>query len=631
MTPRQSQIVLVLLAAVYMAALVLLAPRLDLIGDDSLAADVQLVAAGLVFAPPALLALWAMLGRQRAAVRLPLAGWMFAALFLAAAYGEIRNYGHGYSGFVLLAGVAWLAASVGLLLSVRLLRAVRGWRLERAADSRPEPTTTGDGRTQQRQFTLRTLLAWTFAIALLCAGARRLAPYSAYDLDASPIDLMAAESLEGAIIGLLVALAGLPVLSVAFILLADGRRLVLRTILAVITVAGIAAAKTIFERMNDDEMMGRLVLMCEAGVVAAAFFAVSIMRACGFRLVRRPRRGVVSDAPPAGPLRRGRLVYASALLGMAATILSVYAPERFEIWRRGDETQRWASLGWQVGFDDAGRITTATSNAEHDLSGSEFQLAELHDLTSLDFAHALLTDVQFAQYRLQNPALASLQSLNLNGTHVGDATAGELAKFPELTDLNLSGTNVTDGGLAGLAPLKKLTALNLSGTDISDDGLSAIARLRGLRLVNLALTAVSAAGAKQLQASLPGATITYGASDAVLKDMSTRRISMGGGMMAFAAAPTMRKHLHLRGSFVEYRAAGQRPAATAVTDAGLALLTGQTILEELDLRESAVTDAGLTALTKLKSLKRLDLRGTGVTEQGCAQFAKALPDCEIVR
>ena len=630
MTPRQSQIVLVLLAAVYLAALVLLAPRLELIGDESLAADVQLAAAGLVFAPPALLALWAMLGRQRAAVRLPLAGWMFAAFFLAAAYGEIRNYGHGYSGFILLAGVAWLVASAGLLLSVRLLRAVRGWRLERAADSRPEPTTTGDGRTQQRQFTLRTLLAWTFAIALLCAGARRLAPYSSY-LDASPIELLAAESLEGAIIGLLVALAGIPVLSVAFILLADGRRLVLRTILAVITVAGIAAAKTIFERMNDDEMMGRLVLMCEAGVVAAALFAVSIMRACGLRLVRRPRRGVVSDLPPAVPFRRGRLVYASALLGTAATILSVYAPARFEIWRRGDETQRWASLGWQVGFDDDGRITAATSNAEHDLSGSEFQLAELHDLTSLDFTHALLTDVQFAQFRLQNPALASLQSLNLNGTHVGDATAGELAKFPKLTDLNLSGTNVTDGGVASLAPLKKLTALNLSGTDISDDGLSAIAQLPGLQVVNLALTAVSAAGAKQLQASLPGATITYGASDAVLKDMSTRRITMGGGMMAIAAAPTMWKHLHLRGNFVEYRAAGQRPAATAVTDAGLALLTSQSILEELDLRESAVTDAGLTALTKLKSLKRLDLRGTGVTEQGCAQFAKALPDCEIVR
>lgn len=633
MTPRQSQIVLVSLAVLYIAALVLLAPQFEWIGDDSLAADAQLAAGGLVFAPPALLALWAILGRQQASVRLPLACWMFAAMFIAAAYGEVRNYGHGNGDFVLLAGVGWLTASALLLLALRMHRAVRGWRLERTADGQPERATAGDGGTKQRQFSVRTLLAWTFAIALLCAGARRLAPYDSYDISASPIDLLAAGSFEGVLIGLLGALAGLPVLSVAWVLLADGRRLALRSVLAVITVAGIAAGKAIFEWL-DDATMGRLVLMGEAGVVAAALFAVSVLRACGFRLVRRPRRAAVNNAPLESPSQRGRLVYAWGLLAVAATLLSAYAPARFEIWRRGDETQRWASMGWAVSFDDAGRITTATSDFDRDLSGSEFQVAELHDLASLDFTHSLLTDVQFAQYRLQNRALANLQALNLNGTQVGDAAVGELAQFPELTDLNLSGTNLTDAGLAGLAPLKKLTALNLSLTDISDEGLCAIKQLRGLRSINLALTAVSEAGATKLQENLPGVTIVYGASDAVLKRMAVtmRSLQVGVGR-SLAATMTMWKRLHLRGKFSD---AGIRPSdavagPSAVTDAGLVLLSGQTILEELDLRDSAVTDAGLTALTKLPSLKRLDVRGTSVTERGCTHFAKALPDCEIVR
>jgi hypothetical protein len=68
-----------------------------------------------------------------------------------------------------------------------------------------------------------------------------------------------------------------------------------------------------------------------------------------------------------------------------------------------------------------------------------------------------------------------------------------------------------------------------------------------------------------------------------------------------------------------------------VINAGLALLTGQTAMEEIDLRDSAVTDAGLKSLAKLTKLKRLALRGTQVTEHGCQRLAKTLSTCEILR
>ncbi|MGH7138060.1 MAG: hypothetical protein ACREHD_20100, partial [Pirellulales bacterium] len=95
----------------------------------------------------------------------------------------------------------------------------------------------------------------------------------------------------------------------------------------------------------------------------------------------------------------------------------------------------------------------------------------------------------------------------------------------------------------------------------------------------------------------------------------------------------MLKHLHARGNHLTEPPAEiavvEQP--NAVTDDGLALLVGQTAMEDLDLRDSAVTDAGLKSLAKLSSLKRLDLRGTRVTEDGCRRLAKTLTNCDILR
>lgn len=95
----------------------------------------------------------------------------------------------------------------------------------------------------------------------------------------------------------------------------------------------------------------------------------------------------------------------------------------------------------------------------------------------------------------------------------------------------------------------------------------------------------------------------------------------------------MLKRLHARGNHLmeprETSALVEKP--DTVTDEGLALLSGQTTMEELDLRDSAVTDAGLKSLAKLSSLKHLDLRGTHVTEDGCRRLAKTLTNCQILR
>jgi hypothetical protein len=174
------------------------------------------------------------------------------------------------------------------------------------------------------------------------------------------------------------------------------------------------------------------------------------------------------------------------------------------------------------------------------------------------------------------------------------------------------------------------------GGSNDDSAVAPLSRLSQLQSLDLQLTAVTENGVRRLQEALPNATIMYGASDASLKQYltATIRFPKGPGSIGVSVAP-MPKQLHARGHFgVALPPTIRNVAApsTAVTDIGLAtIISSQTELEELDLRDSEVTDFGLALLIKLTKLKRLDLRGTQVTEAGCDQLAKTLIGCEILR
>ncbi|HWB12866.1 MAG TPA: hypothetical protein VG826_26810 [Pirellulales bacterium] len=628
MTKRQATTILTLLVVLYAAGLVLLAPRFDLLDFSSGAHWQTAVAVGGLVASPAFLAIWAVHGRQRTTVRVPLTFWLLAIFYLATLYGEVRYFGTGDVRFTFLSVAGWFTMYAAFLLPLRVLRAVRGWRLERLGNG---STQSADDE-RQRQFTIRTLLGWTAAVAALCAGLRWPAQYEAFDVyefSANPL----AELVEGVIVGLVFSLASLPALSAAWLVLAEGRRIVLRAVLIVITGAGIAGGINAFRSLLDEGDAEFLVLALgiEAGVLTAGLSTALLVRACGYRLVR-PSKDVQASAvgPSNVPVPPRRFALACASLAAASVALVCCTPGRFELWRRADEEQAWAEKGWDASFDDNGRVTGLVRLSGPDLSGSEFDLAGLSDLESLGFSHSLITDVQLAQYPIQNPGLARLTSLDLADTPISDFGLAQLALFPGLTHLNLSHTNITDTGIAHLAVLKHLTRLELAVTDVSDEAIESLSRLGQLQSLDLQLTAVSEEGARRLQESLPKATITYGASDASLKEalrktIRTRR-SIGTGVVR-----NQQKRLHARGRFGSTASGTATTPATRLTDAGLALLSGQTALEELDLRESGVTDAGLTALVKLTSLKRLDLRGVQVTDAGCQKLAKALTNCEIVR
>lgn len=710
MNRRQRIVSLGLLAGLYLSALVLLAPDFDSFPTETASDSLLMFSAGLLFASPPLLAIWMVHAETRAAKRLLVTTWLYGAFFLAAAYGQVRNYGCGDLGIVVIAAVGWAVPYIAVLVALSLLRTMRGWRLgaclrDEGAIGANDPSLSAGPK--EKQFTIRTLLLWTTAAAALCAGVRWLAPYGTFETEwLADTATLAGALFQGILMGLLITLAGLPVLGIAWVVLADGRRPILRSTLVALTIGGIVGGAGLFGRMFDDENfdVGNFATLVELGVVAAGLFAVSVMRLCGYRLLRPTRpASAIRLHQATRPQRRFGIAWAA--FTTVALLLAGYAPFRLETWRRADEAQRWIKLGWNVDFDDGGRIVGLTRMPNQDLAGSEFSVSELVHLRSLDFSHSNLTDIQLLQYPIQCPAMACLESLNLDGTWIGDNFLSHIGQFPHLKELlvpgtkvtdsgishltvlsglkrldvsdtavalkkppslphleslNLAGTeirdaelanlanfsglktlelartNVTDAGLSKLSVLTALTDLDLSVTGVSDDAAATLSQFVQLRSLNLQLTAVSEAGYMAIDKALPDTHIWIGANDAMLNSATHNqvRIQRNGNLrIAIAPAPRLLKRLHARGNYPTHNrdATTVLAGAKTVTDAGLFALSGQTAIEELDLRDSGVTDGGVSMLSTLTSLRRLDLRGTAVTQGGCDALAKALPDCEILR
>lgn len=567
---------------------------------------VHMATMGASLAPPTLLALWAVFGPQRVAVRLPLALWLTTIMYLATAYGEKRNSGELTNG--LLVGTAWLATFLLIQLPLWLLRAVRRWRLTATAD---EPVATGahahrcNESLPSGQFTLRALLGWILAAAVSLAALRCLSPTT--NFDAAELLLMA----EAGFVGALIALPGLPIVALAWILLADGRRVVLRTTLCVLTLVGLAIGLwVVWVSAPDIEEVCALASV-EAGTILIGLVTLSVVRACGYRLRRRPKQADavtrLQGSSAHVPLSRWRFVVAAAPMLAIAAVLACSTPERFEIWRRADVTARWRERGVQVVFDDDGRITSAQCRSKT-LSDDELRsIVDLADLESLDLNGTSLNHRQLA---LLAP-LVGLRSLTLSHTHVTDSDLKHLVHFPELSFLDLTGTAVTDAGMKRLTRLRKLRALHLNITELSDAGLATLAEVPQLQVLEAELTAVSKTGAASFLKKRPRAQLTYGATDSLLaRSLYVRKemykyLGMGARSIGIAQIPLKLKRLHARGKVIV------NGAKSTVTNAGLASLVDQAEREELDLRESGVTDQGLTAISKLKSLKRLGCAGHG--------------------
>ena len=618
----QTAILLGLLLAVQFGAAVL--NPLGANEPDAYAEQLFLAALGAALAWPPLLAVWAVFGPQRAAVRLPLTLWLAAAITLAGIYGLNRNLGRpGVE--MLIFNAAWLFAFGVLLGPLWLIRVLRRWRLERPERSAP----ACQAAKSNSQFSLRAILGWTFAAALLLGAYRAVAPVARLELEPEMIEALL---LEAGLIGFFVALGGLQVVALAWIMLADGRRVLLRIILSVLLVSGISGAGVVFQRLVNGLSVGEI-----ASVVAGAMFngllSLGVVRTCGYQLRRSPKKAAAAEAAAtaaaAAAISRVRFAFALPPLVAIAAGLVCTIPHRQEMWRRADIQTGWRRSNVQVSFDEDGNIVQADYDSQEPISDEICgRLTTLGELDALTVNASQFGDRQLALLS----TLLRLRTLDLSGTAITDRGLEQLGRFPLLVSLNVSNTQISDAGLKYLRALPKLERLKLSLADVSDDGLTALEGLAELRSVDARLTAVTSAGAEKLRRANPRVSVEFGASDALLAGWQTKTRTVtatdpsGVQTMAVVRESIKVKRLHARGKAVT------NGVAAGVTDAGLTTLGAvQTELEELDLRDSEVTDQGVWNLRTLKSLKRLDLRGAPVTEQGVQRLARVLPECEILR
>lgn len=89
------------------------------------------------------------------------------------------------------------------------------------------------------------------------------------------------------------------------------------------------------------------------------------------------------------------------------------------------------------------------------------------------------------------PALTQINSLNAEGTGIGDGDMAEIAKLTSLRDLVLSHTKITDSEFEKLQSLKNLQALHVADTAITNASISTVGRLTSLAVLDLSGTKIT--------------------------------------------------------------------------------------------------------------------------------------------
>jgi hypothetical protein len=189
------------------------------------------------------------------------------------------------------------------------------------------------------------------------------------------------------------------------------------------------------------------------------------------------------------------------------------------------------------------------------------------DLSSVSFAHALLTD----------QALETISS------------------WQQLESLDLQGTKVTSQGIESLKKLGQLKVLNLDGTRVDDDAVQILKKIGSLKKLSVSNTKISGTGLLQLREQLPGCQLV-GDYEEISSGVDPDPESMRWKEIT--------RYLWRSGR--------------------------EGKLKLLILTDSGVTDGHLDDLHRLEKTDLIDLRRTQVSEAGVEKLQRMLPDGKLL-
>jgi hypothetical protein len=143
---------------------------------------------------------------------------------------------------------------------------------------------------------------------------------------------------------------------------------------------------------------------------------------------------------------------------------------------------------------------TSTQHIDDDHVAS---LARCRDLELLDLSGASVTDAGLSHLRSHG----KLNDLSLTNTLVGDEGMSILAGLPKLEWLDLGGTKVTDAGVASLAESRSLGVIRMRSTAVTDKCLEHLARMPSLRELDVLGTHATDEGLRRFAAQRPDVTV----------------------------------------------------------------------------------------------------------------------------
>jgi hypothetical protein len=226
------------------------------------------------------------------------------------------------------------------------------------------------------------------------------------------------------------------------------------------------------------------------------------------------------------------------------------------------------------------------------------RLRDRDKLTSVRLSHpSALTDSV-----MENLAGSPLHTLELNGAMVAVSGAG-VARFAELESLAiLTAPSFGDADMAAIGKLFKLTSLTLNAPKITQAGLGELKKLP-LRSLTFGANVVLTPEHVRILQGLP------------LEELESRNGMTDDAVLEFATFQNLKRF---------------RLKKTTITDAGLKVVLGFGMLEELQITGSAITGPGLENLSERKGLKVLDLSGGKVNDEGAGKLL-ALPALRELR
>jgi hypothetical protein len=127
------------------------------------------------------------------------------------------------------------------------------------------------------------------------------------------------------------------------------------------------------------------------------------------------------------------------------------------------------------------------------------QVAGAKALARVELSDIMLEEDAWAKL----PAIRGLETLIFNPSQqIGDDHLASLGQCRALTQLDLSRKNVSDRGLAHLRGHPQIRTLCLEGTKVTDEGLTVLTSLPALSQLSLANTAVTDAGVARLEEAI---------------------------------------------------------------------------------------------------------------------------------